>query len=27
LGDHMVRGEKNDLEFRPNNSFLHDNVD
>ena len=27
LGDHMVRGDKNDLEFRPNNSFLHDNVD
>jgi len=27
LGEHMVRGEKNDLEFRPNNSFLHDNVD
>jgi hypothetical protein len=27
LGDHMVRGEKNDLEFRTNNSFLHDNVD
>ncbi len=27
LGDHMVRGEKNDLEFRPNYSFLHDNVD
>jgi cell division protein FtsZ len=27
LGEHMVRGEKNDLEFRPHNSFLHDNVD
>jgi cell division protein FtsZ len=27
LGDHMVRGEKGDLEFRQNNSFLHDNVD
>ncbi|MBM3433929.1 MAG: cell division protein FtsZ [Bacteroidetes bacterium] len=27
LGDHIVRGEKNDVEFRPNNSFLHDNVD
>lgn len=27
LGDHMIRGEKNDVEFRPNNSFLHDNVD
>ncbi|MFZ9732294.1 MAG: cell division protein FtsZ [Schleiferiaceae bacterium] len=26
-GEHMVRGEKNDLEFRPHNSFLHDNVD
>jgi 4'-phosphopantetheinyl transferase EntD len=25
--EHMVRGEKNDLEFRPHNSFLHDNVD
>jgi cell division protein FtsZ len=27
LGEHMVRGEKNDLEFRTHNSFLHDNVD
>lgn len=27
LGDHMVRGTKTDIEFRPNNSFLHDNVD
>ena len=27
LGDHIVRGDKNDVEFRPNNSFLHDNVD
>lgn len=27
LGEHMVRGEKNDVEFRPHNSFLHDNVD
>ncbi|MFZ9755467.1 MAG: cell division protein FtsZ, partial [Bacteroidia bacterium] len=27
LGEHMVRGEKNEVEFRPHNSFLHDNVD